>query len=457
MRPLVAALIVCCSLLCDAALQAADNVTGRLRTDGTGFVTDGSHPNHPGDFRKYDLGIGISFDQTVGEADLEFSWEENGNRLADHYYFRRGRLFQVDDSAKEKSIDPLGDVSAATIAALHPMLVQTALEERSYAIRPLSDASVLFAWNNELWTVSFDARSRLISRLTRKTFNDLYGDGEEQIRYIRNGTEDENVDTVVVAAYGRETARFAFGDTRPDSTLAVPVGDPRMDASRVIRADEITFTEIAPHIFAIDLQSQNSRVTVAEFSDHLMVIEGAYNSRICDRLAEAIAARFNKPVRYFAFSHLHGQYVGGVRTWIAAGATVLVPPSTKPMIEEIAQSMHTLRPDNLTRKPTRLLLETIAKDRTIGDDLNAVSIYNVVSDHTDDYFIFYFPQQKVLLTGDLLFYREGKPLAGRSKKLCETVANLGLDVETYCATWPLTGYGTKNIVTRAEMNTACGQ
>lgn len=457
MRPKVAALIVGCLLVCSAALQATDNTTGRSRTDGTGFVTDGSHPNHPGDFRTYDLGIGISFDQSVGEADLEFSWEENGKRLADHYYFRRGRLFQVDDSAREKSIDPLGDISAATIAALHPMLVQTALEERSYAIRPISDASVLFAWNNALWTVSIDTKSSLITKLTRRTYHDLYGDGEEQIRYIRNGKGDENIDTVVVTSYGRETARFSFGDDRPDSTLTVPAGDAKLDASLVIKDVEISFTELAPHIFAIDLQSLNSRVTVAEFSDHLMVIEGAYNSRVCDRLAQAIAARFNKPVRYFAFSHLHGQYVGGVRTWIAAGSTVLVPPSTKPMIEEIAQSMHTLRPDNLTRKPTRLMVETIAKDQTYSDDLNAISIYNVVSDHTDDYFIFYFPQQKVLLTGDLLFYREGKPLAGRSKKLCETVAILGLDVETYCATWPLTGYGTKNIVTRAEMNMACGQ
>jgi hypothetical protein len=40
-------------------------------------------------------------------------------------------------------------------------------------------------------------------------------------------------------------------------------------------------------------------------------------------------------------------------------------------------------------------------------------------------------------------------------KLCETVRKLGLDVETYVATWPLDGYGTKNVVTRAEIGAAC--
>jgi glyoxylase-like metal-dependent hydrolase (beta-lactamase superfamily II) len=84
-----------------------------------------------------------------------------------------------------------------------------------------------------------------------------------------------------------------------------------------------------------------------------------------------------------------------------------------------------------------------------------VELYNVESGHTDEYLIVYFPRQKVLLTGDLLFYRPGKPLGDRSMKLCETVRKLGLDVETYVATWPLDGYGTKNVVTRAEIGAAC--
>ena len=58
-------------------------------------------------------------------------------------------------------------------------------------------------------------------------------------------------------------------------------------------------------------------------------------------------------------------------------------------------------------------------------------------------------------TGDLLFYREGKPLSGRSKQLCDTVKKLGLDVATYVPTWPLAGYETKNIVTAEEMRRGC--
>ena len=51
--------------------------------------------------------------------------------------------------------------------------------------------------------------------------------------------------------------------------------------------------------------------------------------------------------------------------------------------------------------------------------------------------------------------RPGKPLPKRSQYVCKVVAKYGLDVEKYYATWPLNGYGTKNIVTGEEMRAAC--
>ena len=59
------------------------------------------------------------------------------------------------------------------------------------------------------------------------------------------------------------------------------------------------------------------------------------------------------------------------------------------------------------------------------------------------------------MTGDLYFYRPGRPATGRSKKLCSAVTTLGLDVERFVSSWPLSGYGTKNIFTRAEFDAAC--
>jgi glyoxylase-like metal-dependent hydrolase (beta-lactamase superfamily II) len=137
------------------------------------------------------------------------------------------------------------------------------------------------------------------------------------------------------------------------------------------------------------------------------------------------------------------------------GATVLVPPTTAPLIETMVKEGRRLRPDALAAEPRPLRMETVPKRRRLEDRVNTLEVYNVDSGHTDEYFIVYFPRQKVLLTGDLLFYRPGQKLSGRSLKLCETVRKLGLDVETYVTTWPLDGYGTKNVVMRDEVRAAC--
>ena len=56
-----------------------------------------------------------------------------------------------------------------------------------------------------------------------------------------------------------------------------------------------------------------------------------------------------------------------------------------------------------------------------------------------------------LLSGDLLFLRDGWGPNGRSKLYAETVEKLGLDYDKVRCMWPLQGFGTKDVVTRAEL------
>ncbi len=432
--------------------RLVDPAHGRYRIDATGFVTDAGHPKHPGDFHRYDIVARFFFDPETGEAALEFDSGEGDEKSTDRYFVRRGRIFQVDEKGVEIDATPLGDLSPATVAALHPRLVAKAALARRENVA-WEKGEFLFAWNDEMWHVRVDAPAHRIETLERRFWNDVVGNREESIRF--EAWADRAPTRVVVVQDGREVAHLEFAPAVPDTTFDIPDGNRDRDRARVIAAGELRLNELAPHVFAIDVASMNTRVTVAEFSDHLFVFEGVYNSHNCDVVAEFLRKSFAKPVRYFAFSHLHGQYIGGTRSWIHEGATIVVPPSTAPLIEAIAAGKYSLRPDALSRDPKPLRVETVATERRFEDETNVLEIYNVASGHTDEYFIVYFPRPKILLTGDLLFYYPGKPLTGRSKQLCDTVAKLGLDVDRFVATWPLAGYGTENIVSREAMRSAC--
>jgi glyoxylase-like metal-dependent hydrolase (beta-lactamase superfamily II) len=429
------------------------------RVIGTGFVTDTGHPNHPGDFHKYNLTARITVDAVQGEAVLALETtpsDGQGKTDTDRYYVRRGRLFQVDDKGSEILPGSFGDVAVATVAALHPALVANALRERPECARRV-DGGLVFAWNDELWTLSMDPASDRVTGLRFDLANYVLGDQTQEVRYEGWSGDPSALSPgrVLVNALGREVLRIDFTATEKADSVGIAAGDRQRDRQWVASPQEIVPREIAPHLFSIDLVSLNMRVVVAEFKDYLMVFEGAWDPRNSDPIVARIRDRFRKPVRYFAFSHLHSQYIAGTRSYVHEGATVLVPPTTAPLIEAMVQEGRRLRPDALAAEPRPLRMETVPKRRRIQDRTNAAEVYNVESGHTDEYLIVYFPRQKVLLTGDLLFYRPGQKLSDRSLKLCENVRKLGLKVETYVATWPLEGYGTKNVVTGEEIRAVC--
>ena len=400
---------------------------------GKGFLTDASHPKHPGDFQKYEAKLRIELDAEAGIAAIAIETGEGETKDVDRYFVRRGRTFQVDEKGEEIAAKDLGDLSVPAIAAIHPALVDSAVAERRDQVREMPDGTRAFSWNDVLWTLSTADKGKSVATLRRSRADDLF-DVSEQIAYARFP------DRVSVRVGDREVAAFSFEALGSIEQVEIPKGDPSRDRGHVIEAREIAFTEIAPHLFSIDLASISSRVFVVELADGLAVLEGAYNARNGDLIARAVKERFGRPVRWHAFSHLHGQYVGSTRTWIAEGATILVPPTTVPLIEKMA-------PRQMPPK-----VETVARARKIED---VFEIHNVPSEHTDEYFVFWFPAPKILLTGDLLFYRPGKPLTGRSKRLCQTVQDLGIAPERLVVTWPLDGFGTKNVVTGEEFKAAC--
>jgi hypothetical protein len=445
---------------CLVGVSAAPTDAAPYRVTGTGYVTTSGHMMHPGWFFKYHLNASITFDPVPGEAVIVLEYagtDTSTQRSTNRYHVRRGRIFQVDDKGAEILPGSTGDVHGATVAALHPALVLNAMRERPECVRRVDDGLV-FAWNDELWTVSRDpAAADRVAGLRFEHASYVYGDQAQEVRYEGwpRDSSATSPGSVVVNTLGREVLRIDFATSEKADSVGIAAGDRKRDRQWVAPVSEIVPREIAPHVFSIDLVSLNMRVFVAEFSDHLMVFEGAWDSRNSDPIVTRLHEHFRKPVRYYAFSHIHSQYVAGTRSYVHEGATVLVPPTTAPLMETMVQEGRRLRPDALAAEPRALRMESVSKRRTLKDRMNTAEVYNVESDHTDEYLIVYFPRQKVLLTGDLLFYYPGKPLSGRSRKLCETVRKLGLDVETYVPTWPLDGYGTKNVVTREEMRTAC--
>src|SRR4029078_12809620 len=156
--------------------------------------------------------------------------------------------------------------SAATVAALHPLVVEDALLERRDAVR--ADAgrvkAQLFAWNGELRQVERDRAGNLVA-LTRRVHDEVYGDGTEVVRWEgwRAGTAT-TPGKVTVTLRGRQIAALEIGPAGAADSIRVPAGDRDRVRWRLASSTEVVPREIAPHLYAIDLDTPHTSVGVRE-------------------------------------------------------------------------------------------------------------------------------------------------------------------------------------------------
>ena len=148
-----------------------------------------------------------------------------------------------------------------------------------------------------------------------------------------------------------------------------------------------------------------------EFRDFITVIEGPLN----DERSNAVIAEVkklipNKPIRYLVNTHHHFDHLGGVRTYVAEGATVLTHDRNRELYERVifVPQVRTLEPDRLslypfaTTGPVPVMLETMTDRYSISDGERAMILHHVQGlNHNENMLMAYLPKEKILVNADL--------------------------------------------------------
>ncbi len=135
----------------------------------------------------------------------------------------------------------------------------------------------------------------------------------------------------------------------------------------------------------------------------MLAVEAALSDKTSEKvLAEVAKLAPGKPVRTLVQTHHHGDHIGGVRTYIAHGATIVTPLGMSPLLRRIVANPSRVAPDALAREPKPLKVEEVAGERVIDDPGNEVRLYDFPSDHSDHMLVVYLPEQQLLYQGDLI-------------------------------------------------------
>jgi glyoxylase-like metal-dependent hydrolase (beta-lactamase superfamily II) len=264
----------------------------------------------------------------------------------------------------------------------------------------LDGNTLRFTVDGREFTATVDAQNH-VEKVSYQSYNSVVGDYPVEVTYsdyadfggvmfprhfveTRDGhpTFDINVTEVM--------PNVAVDLTVPENVANAPPAGPPM----------VQMEELAPGVLYVN--AAGIRSWAVEFRDHIVVVEGPTSEARSLAVNQAITERFpNKPIRYVVNTHAHYDHAGGLRTYVAQGATVVTHEINRPFYERTWARPHTIQQDLLAREPKQPMFETLTDKKVMTDGTQSLELYHVKgSGHHMGMIFIYSPRARAVYWGD---------------------------------------------------------
>ena len=173
-----------------------------------------------------------------------------------------------------------------------------------------------------------------------------------------------------------------------------------------------------------------------EMRDHIVVVDTPNNeARAAAVLAKAKEVIPNKPIRFVVTSHHHWDHLGGIRTAIDEGATIVTHQSNKAFLERVAKTPHTIAPDRLAASRKAVQDSDRGRRGQLTDGTRTIELHRLQGyEHTGDMLVVYLPKEKILAEPDAFTPPAPNatlisPAVAYAKALHDNIQRLKLDVQ----------------------------
>jgi glyoxylase-like metal-dependent hydrolase (beta-lactamase superfamily II) len=242
------------------------------------------------------------------------------------------------------------------------------------------------------------------------------------------------------------TANPMFDAPVPDNVRTAPPPAAPMVAVQKMAEGVFYLTGGSHHSLAIEMK------------DHIVLVDlPQTEQRALAVVAKAKETVPNKPVRFVITSHHHWDHLGGIRTAMDEGATIVTHQSNKAFLERVAKTPHTLVPDRLAASKKSAKIQTVGDKGQLTDGTRTIELHRITGyEHTGDMMAVYLPKEKILAQPDAFTppAQAGTalipPAVPFARALYDTILRNKLDVQTIT---PLHGNRTTDV---AELARAAG-
>lgn len=349
-------------------------------------------------------------------------------------------------------LTPHGFLRAAQAAGANPTAISLTLGSPTGAVTPNGKQTLVSITAMGKYKVigTFDDQN-LLAMVHTWVPNPVYGDMLYELRY---------------------TNYKDFGGVKYPTTLHIHQGDPRLMVAH--NSMEITLSNVQPNLAvpAVTVPAEVQKATAppvraesqkladgvwliaggthnslaVDFRDFVTVIEAPLNEeRSLAVIAEVSRLIPNKPIRYVVNTHHHFDHSGGLRTYMAQGATIVSHQANDDFLENVLLSpgARTMMPDRFStyypyfsggRRP--LPIEEVNQKYVISDGVRTLELHPMQGlNHHGGMLIAYFPKEKILVNADLYTPpaqgAQAPPPNANMRSLRQNIQRLKLDVERH--------------------------
>jgi glyoxylase-like metal-dependent hydrolase (beta-lactamase superfamily II) len=200
---------------------------------------------------------------------------------------------------------------------------------------------------------------------------------------------------------------------------------PDSDAINFMPGGGLKLVELAPNVQQVLGGSHNGLIVA--MGDYLVVFDAPINEWQSRFTINAAKAKYpGKAVKYLVLTHHHTDHTGGARTYVAEGATVIVPAPDKAFFEQVFRSPHRISPDELQKNPKPATIIEVADRLTLADETGEIRFYNIPSPHAQGMLISHITSADLMWVTDQYSAGRDKTKSPAAVQLYETLKQLGI-------------------------------